>query len=358
MKLSLNSGHFTRNAAIARTHVQAQQTKGWFMAKAQQIAIVVSALMMSVGILLQYTGIRLVPSWDTLWRLLTATPVGIIVVIFAILVEGMTIVTSNGLVEARKKVDRETKLLDTAKAKHPNAYTEEEYKKKRTRIQAQLWLPGTLLLLFCSFSFLGGELFWHALLSETNDLFIKIIGYVLGGVVCISLIYLELHQELVELGVDRSIGSSALIYRAMDMDARGQILDELSKERQNKISTPEFRTIITEAATQSLFAPLAETLRNMGDSVSAQQLREQVTGIISEREAANLLAKGLENADRNTEDIPQIGPGGLRKKYNTEQARKCRDHIKKYGHSVVNGEPEKHAEMIGVSPTTLRRYLK
>lgn len=352
-----NRRAFTKNAQIARTHVGAQQLKGWFMAKAQQIAIIVSALMMSVGILLQYTGIKLVPSWDVLFRLLAAGPVAVIVVVFAILVEGMTIITSNGVVEARKKVDREVKLLEHAKAKHPQAFTQKEYEKKKFWIEAQMGLPCSLLLLFCGFSFLGGELFWNALLADNHDLFIKVIGYVLGGVVCISLIYLELHQELVELGVDRSISSSALIYRAMDMDAKGQILDELSKERQDKIKTKEFKTIITEAATQSLFAPLAETLRNMGDSVSAQQLRDQVDGIVSERAAANELVKGLEEADKDTGSIPRIGPGGVRKKYNTEQARKCKDHIAKYGHSVVSGDIEKHAEQIGVAPNTLKRYL-
>lgn len=347
--------HFQHNAAIARTHVQAQQLKGWFMAKAQQIAIIVSALMMSIGILLQYTGVKLIPSWDTLWHLVAAGPVAVIVVIFAILVEGMTIITSNGVVEAKKKVDREIKLLDTAKTKHPSAFTEEEYKKKKAWIQAQMALPGTLLFVFCSFSFLGGELFWHAL-TRDSDLFIQIIGYILGGVVCISLIYLELHQELVELGVDRSISSSALIYRALDMDAKGQVLDALSKERQAKIKTPEFMTIITEAAEQSLFAPLAETLQNMGDTVGTSQLRDQVRGVIQEREAANMLAKGLQDADKHTDAIPQLS--SVRKKYNTEQARKCKDYIKQYGHSVVSGNPEKHAERIGVSATTLRRYLK
>ncbi len=346
--------HFRNNAAIARTHVQAQQLKGWFMAKAQQLAIIVSALMMSIGILLQYTGIKLLPTWDTFFHLLAAGPIAVIVVVFAILVEGMTIITSSGLKEARKKVDREIFAHEKANAKHPGAWTKEEFEKKKKRIYAQMILPGGLLFIFCGFSFLGGELFWHAL-TRDSDLFIQVIGYILGGVVCVSLIYLELHHELVELGVERSISSSHLIYRAMDMDAKGQVLDELSRKRQEKLKSAEFTTIITEAAEQSLFAPLAETLQNMGDTIGAPQLREQVRGVIQEREAANLLAKGMEESDKNTDAIAI--PGKLRKRYNTEQARKCKDHIKRYGHSNVSEDVEKHAEMIGVAPNTLRRYL-
>lgn len=347
----------TRNAAIARSHVQAQQLKGWFMAKAQQIAIIVSALMMSIGILLQYTGVRLVPTWDTLWRLLAAGPVALIVVIFAILVEGMTIITSNGVMEARKTIDKKLKLLDTAKEKHPKGFTEEQYKKDRAKVERMIVLPATLLIVFCGFSFLGGELFWHSLLAFSSDIFIKIVGYILGGCVCVSLIYLETHQELVDSGIDRSISSSHLIYRAMDMDAKGQVLDELSKKRSEKIKTQEFTTIIEEAAIQSLFAPLAETLQNMGDSVNAMQLREFVDGIVQEKQAANALAKGLDLAEKNTDEIPMIAGGKIRKQYKTEQSRKCKEHITKYGHSVVSGDVDKHAEMIGVAANTLRKYL-
>lgn len=347
---------FRRNAAIARTYVRTQQTKGWFMAQAQQIAVWCSAAMMSIGLLLQYTGVRLSPDWGVFLKLLAAGPVAFIIVLFAILVEGMTIVTSSGVIEARKDIERKRKLLEKSKAKHPQGYTEEQYKKELSIIEHQIYLPGTLLAIFCSFSFLGGELFWHSLLMYSHDLFVQIIGYVLGGVVCVTLIYLETHPELVELGVDRSISSSHLIYRAMDMDAKGQVLDDLSKERSAKLKSAECKTIISEAAMQSIFAPLAETIQNMGENVSAMQLREHVQGIVTEREAAIALAKGLEEADKNTDSIPKIGPK-LRKQYNTEQARKCKDHIKKYGHSVVSRDIEKHAEMVGVAPNTLKRHL-
>lgn len=359
MKLDLKiNNHHTRNAAIARTYVEAMQLKGWFMAKAQQIAILVSALMMSTGILLQYTGVKLVPSWDTLLRLVAAGPVAVIVIVFAILVEGMTIITSNGVVEARNSTEKKIRALEEAKKKHPKGMTEEEFEKRKTAIERETWLPQALLLLFCGFSFLGGELFWHSLLEGTNDIFIQIIGYVLGGCVCLSLIYLETHAELVNDGIERSISSSHLIYRAMDMDARGQILEELSEERSKKLHTREFRMVIEETAIQSLFAPLAETLQNMGDdSMDAAKLRGFVDGIIQEKQAVNALVSGMQRAEKNTDEIPVVDAGKLRKQYKTEQARKCKEHIQKYGRSVVGNDIEKHAEMVGVSENTLRKYL-
>lgn len=346
------------NASVARTFVATQQMKGWFIAQAQQIAVWCSAGMMSLGVVLWYTGVKLELSSCVFMKLLAALPVIVLVIVFACFVEGMTITAASGRKEVVDKIDQELRLLERSKAKYPDAYTEDEYNKKKSLIEKQIYYPTILLLLYSSFSFLGGELFWNKLLEGADNDFIKFIGYVMGAAICAGLIYLETHPELVERGVDRSISSSHLIYRAMDMDAKGQVLGELSKKRKEKLKSAEFIKIIEETAKTSLFAPLSESLNAMGSTVTEDQLMKQVRGQIAQRSSANRLAKGLEDVDneRNTEDLPRIG--GHRKNYNTEQQKRCKEIILKYGHGIISQDLDKFAKEAKVARATLVKALE
>jgi hypothetical protein len=336
------------NAIVARSYVGAQQLKGWFMARAQSIAVLLSGLMMFTGVILMYSGIHLTWSWATLQALLATWPVAIVAAPIAIVVEGMTIIASNGLKEANHKIEQELNLLNRTK----KAYTQEEAAARERKIKGQRLLPLILLVVFMLFSLAGAEIFWHTL-TENSNLFFQVVGVIIGAVVSVSLTYIEINMELIERGIDRTIASSALIYRAMEMDVKGEILAMLSGEHHEQMQTPEFRDVIARVAKQNLFGPLSETLSNMGTSVEAEQLKRIVEGKIAEREAADaLLASGGQPAP----DIPQIGPGG-RKAYRTEAARKVDDIVKKYGKAEVEGKIMEYAKEAGVSPNTLRKYL-
>lgn len=350
MTKGLTARKATGNANVARAHVGAQQMKGWFMARAQSIAVFLSGLMMFTGVILMYSGIHLAWTQATLLALLATWPVAIVAAPIAIVVEGMTIISSNGLKEANRKMVQEMSLLQKTK----KVYTKEELEERTRSIGRQRLLPITLLVIFMLFSLAGAEIFWHTL-TENSNLFFQVIGFIIGAVVSVSLTYIEINMELVERGIDRTIASSAMIYRALEMDVKGEILTMLSVGHHEQMNTPEFRDVISRVAKQNLYGPLAETLSHMGTSVEAEQLRRIVEGKIAERDAADmLLAAGEENAA--SADIPHIGPG-TRKAYNTEAKRKCEEVVKKYGKSEVVSKLGDYAKEAGVSPTTLRKYL-
>lgn len=344
----LSARKATGNANVARAHVGAQQLKGWFMARAQSIAVFLSGLMMFVGVVLMYSGVHLTFSKETAFALLATWPVAIVAAPIAILVEGMTIISSNGLKEANRKIEQEMGLLNKTK----RAYTEEEAEERTRKIRRQRYLPVILLVVFMLFSLSGAEIFWHTLTEGTNPFF-QVIGFIIGGVVSVSLTYIEINMELIERGIDRTIASSSMIYRAMEMDVKGEILTMLSLEHHNQMNTPEFRDVVSRVAKQNLYGPLAETLSHLGTSVEAEQLKRIVEGKLAERDAADML---LANGGEAPDDIPQIGPGA-RKAYKTEAGRKCDEIVKKYGKAEVTGKLDEYAREAGVSPTTLRKYI-
>jgi len=340
------------NANVARAHVGAQQLKGWFMAKAQSIAVFLSAAMMFTGTILMYAHVHLEWNMTTLYAILASWPVAIVAAPIAILIEGMTIIASSGLKEANHKIEQEMALLRKTK----NAYTQEEQIEREKKIKRQRWLPMGLLVVFMLFSLAGAEIFWHTL-TESAGLFFQIVGVIIGAVVSISLTYIETNMELIERGIERTIASVAMIYRAMEQDIRGEVLGKLSVAHHRLLSKPEFQDIIDRVAQEDLYGPLAETASHMGTSVEAEQLKRIVEGKIAERDAADLLlASGSDGGNGTPSNIPQIGPGA-RKAYRTAAARKCDAVVKKYGKSEVSGKLEEYAKEAGVSPTTLRKYL-
>lgn len=341
---------FRQNANVARSYVSSQLLKGWFMAKAQIIVVFMSCMMLFMGVVLLYANVKLganVQSWE---ELAAALPIAIVAAPLAIVIEGMNIVASRNLGDTKRKVEQEIGLLHKTK----KAYTKEELEEREKKIRDQYLVPAIMVLVFSGFSVVGAEIFWHKL-TENSSTFFQVIGYIIGFTTSAALIYLEIEQDKVERGIDRSISASAMIYRAMEMDTKGQILNQFSIETEKQLKSPEMTDAIAKGAKQNIFGPMAEIMGNMGSSIEAEQLRRIVDGKIAERDAADeLLASG---GERDTDSIPQIGPGA-RKEYKTEQGRKVGELIKKYGRKNVEDNIEEYAQEGGMSSTTLRRHLK
>ena len=342
---------FQTNAKVARSHVRAQQLKGWFMANAQLLAVSLSGIMMFMGVMLLYTGIKLEFTMPVLLTLVAAWPVALVGGCVAVIVEGMTIIAANGLREANRKIEQEVSVIN----KIAKGFTPEEKAAKIKKVRQQKYLPMGLLFLFAFFSLAGAEIFWHIITKDAGAFFV-VIGYVIGAVVSVSLTYIEMNHDLIERGIDRAISSSAMLYRAMEMDAKGQILNALSDARSKQLESAEFKQITTEAARSSLHGVYSETVSNMGASVSAEQLKRMVTSKSEERAAAEaaIANGGVVDADTNP-NIPKIGPGS-RKEYNTEAKRKVRDLVARYTQKMVLADPEKYAAEIGVSVNTIKKY--
>lgn len=339
---------FRGNASVARSYVSAQLQKGWFMANAQRVVVIMSGLMLFMGVLLLYTNVKLEWSQQTAEAFIAAIPVAIVAAPLAIVIEGMNIVASRNLGEVKNKVQQEIHVIRAKK----KAYTEDELKERINRARNAYWQPAMMVAVFSFFSVAGAEIFWHKL-TENGSLLFQIIGYIIGFVTSVALIYLEMNLDLVERGINRSISSSAMIYRAMEMDAKGQILNRFSIETEKQLKTPEMLDAISKAAKQNLFGPLAEVLANMGTKVEAEQLKRIVEGKIAEREAADM---AITSGESDTDSIPKI-EGGKRKNYNTGAKRKCEDIIKMYGRGTVERSVDEYAREAGVSETTLRKYL-
>lgn len=339
------SNRFQSNARVAHSHVRAQQVKGWFMANAQIIAVVLSGMFLWMGVILMYSGVHLDWTAATGYKLLAALPVAIVAAPLAVLIEGMTIVSSNGLREANAKIEQETNVVNRV----TKGFTAEEKAAKLKKIKKQRQIPAAILIGFALFSLAGAEIFWHTI-TEGAGPFFAVIGYIIGAVVSVSLTYLEINHDLVERGIDRSISSSAMIYRAMEMDAKGQILDQLSAERTRQLQSPEFVATLQEAAHNSLFGVLSESVSHMGASTSAEQLRRIVEDKAEERGAAEAF---IASGGRDTEPLAIAG----RKEYKTEAARKVKDLTQKYSRSMILDDPDRFAQEAGVSVTTLKKYV-
>lgn len=340
---------FRGNAGVARSYVSSQLLKGWFMANAQKLVVFMSGTMLFMGVLLLYTNVKLEWSSACALALVAALPVAIVAAPLAIIIEGMNIVGARNLGEVKNKVEQEVSVI----RKNKKAYTKEELEERVKRARSAYWQPGTMVFIFSFFSLAGAEIFWHKL-TENSSLLFQIIGYIIGFVTSVALIYLELNQDLVERGINRSITSSAMVYRAMEMDAKSQILEEFSIEQQKQIKTPEMRDAISKTAKLNLFGPLSEVCGNMGTSVEAEQLKRIVDGKIAEREAADYAIES--GGDSDTDSIPKIGPSG-RKPYNTKAKQKCDDVVKAYGRAQVERNIPEYAREAGVSETTLRTFL-
>ena len=170
------------NARVARAYVEGQHFNGWLMARAQVIAVCLSGTMMFVGVILMYSGVTLAWDRDTLLKVLAAWPVAMVAAPVAVLIEGMNILASNGLSEAKRKIEQEMGLLNKTR----KAYTEEEFRERERSIKKQRVLPAILLGVFMVLSLAGAEMFWHTL-TEGKGLFFQVIGVIVGAVVSISL---------------------------------------------------------------------------------------------------------------------------------------------------------------------------
>lgn len=341
------ANRFQKNAAVAHSHVRAQQIKGWFMANAQVIAVILSGMMLWMGVILMYSGVHL--RWDaaTGYALLAALPVALIAAPLAILIEGMTIVAANGWRENRRKIEQEIGVVNKVK----KGFTAEEKAIKLKQIKKQGKVPAAILLGFSFFSLAGAEIFWHTITLDAAPFF-QVIGYIVGAVVSVSLTYLEVNHDLVERGVDRSISSSAMIYRAMEMDAKGQILDQFGQERSRELMSPEFVQTLQHAAHSSLFGVLSESISHMGASISAEQLRRIVESKAEERAAAeNFIANG-----GDVILLPEVSSDG-RKTYKTAAQMRVKDLQKKYSKGMILDDLERFAEEAQVSVNTLKKYV-
>src|SRR5260221_723574 len=128
---------FQTNAKVARSHVRAQQLKGWFMANAQILAVCLSGIMMFMGVMLLYIGMKLEFTVAVGLALVAAWPVAIIGGMVAVIVEGMTIIAANGLREANRKIEQEVSVIN----KITKGFTPEEKAEKIKKVRKQRYLP-------------------------------------------------------------------------------------------------------------------------------------------------------------------------------------------------------------------------
>ena len=289
----LSSGkQFSANARVANALVRAYRIKAWLMANAQIIAVCLSGMMMYLGVLLMYTGVKLEWNTSTVTALLAAWPLAVTTAPIAVIIESMTITVANGYQEVKRKVEQELQKLAAVKGE----FTEEEYRAKAAMIKRQVWTPRGLLVLFSLFSISGSELFWHTITASAS-VFFQGIGIFIASVVSVSLIYLETHQDMIERSIKRAITSSTLQGEAMDMDAKTQIITTIHEERSAQLTSAEHRAVIREAALRSVHALSAETVQTLGVSITASQLQRMVEERRTAREVAEKYLATGETSD-------------------------------------------------------------
>ena len=347
------SNHFDLNRRVASAHVRAEQLKGWFIANAKLLLVLLSGSMLFFGVLLAATNIKLVWSWSTLQAIGASFPIAIIAGGVAIVIEGGTLFSAAMWKERRVKVKQELALLEKVAGK----YSEDKLAKKRHEIEHQGWWVILVMLICILFSTCGAEIFWTLVLQSQGP-FLHVIGYVLGLTCSTLLIIFELNEDLAQRVIERSITSSALIGIALDMSAKSQIHDILFQRRSAKLKSPEFTAMLDRAAQQSLYGVLAESLRMAGATVSQEQLQDLIE---DDQEAAAVADAFIASGGANETPLITARRGRLHLpmgRRNSEARKAALSIINKYGATRVLNDIAKYASEAGISEKTLRKHAE
>jgi hypothetical protein len=342
---------FDANKSIATAHVRSEQLKGWFLAQAKFLFVLLSGTFLFLGVLLSVTNLdvnHLNPK-----VLLVSLPIIIPCGLLAIGIEGGTlfsaVLVKEGARHRRQKLDRLEKVRKNL--------SEEQYKRDKLAIEWMMALPVTMLITCVSFSVAGAELFWSNILAHSSNGFLHFIGYFLGFACSTLLIMFELNEQTVARIIERCIASSALIQIAMDQSAKSDIFNALFKARRAKLRSAAFVNTIGKTAEHGLYTVLVETLEMGGASVSAEQLKQDVK---AEKEAADsakaYLATGneevLQAPSKQTKRLPISIQRDNPKRKQVEKL------VKQYGMSRVVKDIDQHVEESGMDQRTFRKHLE
>jgi hypothetical protein len=334
---------FDVNKQVAQSYVRAEQLKGWFLANAKLLLILLSGAMMFCGVTLLAWG----DSSLTWAHVLGVAPLAGVAALLAVCIEGGTIFSSAMRIEVKRKISQEIRLLDKVK----KSIGSEEYTKRVALAKKQSRVPTALMFVCVAFSVTGAEIFWQKLFSSAEWYF-HVIGGVLGIVCSALLIIFELNYELVERVVENCIKSSGLIQTALDQSAKSIIFNELFDRRKTKLATPEFAAIMDKAAEQGLLGVVVEAVQMSGMTVSATQLKRMVDDEAETRQAAEqFLASGGEQAAIE----PPIDLQKSRKNANRANVERL---YKEIGSKRIMQDMQGCAERLQIDVRTLERHLK
>lgn len=342
-------GHFDVNKSVALAHVRAEQMKGWFLANAKLLLVLLSGSMMFLGVVSLFWGNQQFTSW---WQLVPLIPVAVVAGLLAICIEGGTIFASAFHKEIDRKVRQEIEVLDRVKTKIGS----DQYAERKAKIENQKHVPLVLMIICMVFSVTGAEIFWQRIFAS-SEWYFHIIGAILGIVCSALLMIFELNQALVERVIERCISSSSLVHLALQESARSQIHNQLFEQQEAHLASPEFKAIIGKGAEQGLLGVVVESVNTMGMSVSANQLHTMIKEEAEVREAAETyIATG--GKDPALLAPPEKKPVQLDKKRVSKHHKAVEELCHKYGVSRVAADVSTYASELGMDPRTFKKHLQ
>lgn len=345
------SNAFDVNRAVAMSHVQTEQMKGWFLAKSRLMVIMLSGSMLFLGVVLLVGNLHFALTLAFAISLVSVLPIAVVAALLAVVIEGGTVFASNLVHETMDSKRKASDVLEKVKAK----YTAAEIKLRKKQIRRGTFGPFALLFVCVAFSTLGAEIFWQRLM-DGQSIFFHVIGAVLGLVCSTLLVVFELKSDMIERIVERSISSSALIGIALDMSAKSQIYNKIFESQGDFFNTPEVDETIRATNYKRLNGVLATNISINGVSVTAEQIAREVKRSREERAATDAyLAKGDEsllqiNAAAATEPLE------IKRKSKTRIA--AEKLVSKYGLDRVTNDLDKHASEAGMDVRTLQKQLQ
>lgn len=352
----MSRNFFNLNRAIAASHVLAEQCKGLLLAWAKVLLVIVSGLLMFLGFLMTFSDVRFIWDVSTLQKLAAAGPVALVGFLFAVCIEAGTLLSAGVVIEARRMNKMELDKFDRVKQQYP---TEEMRRHKRREIARRGRGSFFIMLVCIGFSVLGAELFWQRAFENSNVLF-HLAGIPLGLVCSVLLLFFEFHEPTVQQRIETVISSTALIQLALNESAKARIFDRLFAEQSKLLDEGEgFDGIIRESARQHLIGAAQEAIRMAGVTVTAEQLQKNVADELEAIASADEQLSDVEE-DHERKVLPMQQRVGLLpagKGRQTIQRRKVMNAVKKYGASRIAADPEKYAQELGVSVSTIKRWI-
>lgn len=338
---------FDVNQSVATAYVGAEQLKGWFLANAKKLLVILSGAQLCCGVVaLSWHG-SLTFTLKDVPLVLSILPMALIGLLLAVCIEGGTIFSSAMRVEVTAKMRQEIALLDKVKTKLGS----EEYELRKAIVERQKHVPTGLMIVCILFSVTGAEIFWQRLF-DGQPWYYHIFGFILGITCSSLLIIFELNGDLVERVIEKCITSSGLIQIALDQSAKSQIHEVLFQERSRKLKTPEFRAIITRAAEQGLLGVVTDAVNMAGANVTSEQLMRSVE---EEREVTQAAEAYL--ASGGKEEPKQLPPPKDIGRRVTANRRKVEVAMKKFGSKRMRADLDKHSAELGMDRRTLERWM-
>jgi hypothetical protein len=339
---------FDINKNVAMAHVRAEQLKGWFLANAKMLLIVLSGVQLFLGVsLIAWGSDPVIWNLTILQRIVGILPMALVGGLLAVVIEGATIFSSSMRKEVLRKMQQELSLLDKVKGK----FNSEEVNSRRKKIEQQIYTPNSLMFVCVIFSITGAEIFWQNLFLG-SEWYYHIMGFILGLVCSSLLIIFETHNELIERIIENSISSSGLVNIALDMSAKSIIHDRLFEERSKKLNTPEFGAILEKGAEQGLIGVVVEAIQMSGMTVSTSQLKRMIEDESESRQAAEVfLANGGQSQLSGPKTI------ALDKKRKSGKRKLVDAAVQKFGITRISNDLDKYAEDLDMDSRTLEKHL-